>query len=459
MAQSIQICVHGSPGSGKSMLAAHLHGRIHRRHRSHYHLNVVDASQDVDPDLLLLVYNTISTTHSSFLDILKKLIVLSLPIIIVGTKTDILAQEEPNNYMKTRQAFAWGYDMIYVPVDNISGEGIDELVRRIVDIVSAPAPAQLDIVRCIKQNIEKLVALVLDGIAWCFKLPPPEPIVKHNLDLNSLADDAEISNLVSQPTAQEWDRQLSQRLNTEPSFIAPISAHLITPSLIAKRPSPSEVAAMEYVRQNTSIPTPRVHLSTESWLVMDHIDGAMLYECWNRLSLFMRFRVICTLRLYVKQLHSLKVPDDMDRAGALEDGVLRGVVCAIDEKELRPGSGRRLRQLCEFAFLVGRGETRTLDVHFPFDDCEMDWSLVFNHGDLNPSNIMLAKDSSLWLIDWGFAGFYPAFFETIAMKVVDELLYDVNPESWSWYRWFTAGEVKKSQWRAWVFVRSGLYRF
>uniref|UniRef100_A0A0W0GAR4 Protein kinase domain-containing protein n=1 Tax=Moniliophthora roreri TaxID=221103 RepID=A0A0W0GAR4_MONRR len=262
---------------------------------------------------------------------------LSLPIIIVGTKTDILAHKEPNNHMKTCQAFAWGYNMIYVPVDNISGEGIDKLVRRIVDIVSA-----LDIVRCIKQNIEKLVALVLDGIAWCFKLPLPEPIVKHNLDLTSLTNNAEISNLVSQPTAQEWDHQLSQRLNTEPSFIAPISTHLITPSLIAKRPLLSEVAAIEYVWQNTSIPTPHIHLSTELWLVMDHIDGTM---------------------------------------------------------------------------------------YFPFDDYKMDWSLVFKQSNLNPSNIMLAKDSSLWLIDWGFAGFYPAFFETIAMKVVDELLYNVNPES------------------------------
>uniref|UniRef100_A0A0W0G3A6 Aminoglycoside phosphotransferase domain-containing protein n=1 Tax=Moniliophthora roreri TaxID=221103 RepID=A0A0W0G3A6_MONRR len=252
---------------------------------------------------------------------------------------------------------------------------------------------------------------------------------QHNLNLTSLTNNAEISNLVSQPTAQEWDHQLSQRLNTEPSFIALISAHLITPSFIAKRPLLSEVAAIEYMQQNTSIPTPRIHLSTELWLVMDHIDGAMLYECWDRLSLFMWFCVICTLRLYVKQLHSLKVSDDRDRAWALEDSVLQRVVCAIDEKELHPGSGRRLQQLCECVFLIGRRETHTLNVHFPFDDYKMDWSLVFNHSNLNPSNIMLAKNSSLWLIDWGFAGFYPAFFETIAMKVVDELLYDVNPES------------------------------
>uniref|UniRef100_A0A0W0GEJ0 Uncharacterized protein n=1 Tax=Moniliophthora roreri TaxID=221103 RepID=A0A0W0GEJ0_MONRR len=43
-----------------------MHSRIHWCCHSHYHLNVVDASQDIDPNLLLLVYNTISTTHSSF---------------------------------------------------------------------------------------------------------------------------------------------------------------------------------------------------------------------------------------------------------------------------------------------------------------------------------------------------------------------------------------------------------
>lgn len=42
--------------------------------------------------------------------------------------------------------------------------------------------------------------------------------------------------------------------------------------------------------------------------------------------------------------------------------------------------------------------------------------LVFCHGDLCRRNIILRDDGSLCLVDWGFAGYYPRFFELIALK-------------------------------------------
>ena len=44
-----------------------------------------------------------------------------------------------------------------------------------------------------------------------------------------------------------------------------------------------------------------------------------------------------------------------------------------------------------------------------------DFPLVFTHLDLVPRNIMLGDDGRIWLIDFGLSGFYPEWFEYVAM--------------------------------------------
>ncbi|KAL2798160.1 hypothetical protein BJX66DRAFT_295805, partial [Aspergillus keveii] len=44
--------------------------------------------------------------------------------------------------------------------------------------------------------------------------------------------------------------------------------------------------------------------------------------------------------------------------------------------------------------------------------------LVFCHGDICPRNIILEDDGSICLVDWGYAGFYPRFFELLALLFV-----------------------------------------
>jgi hypothetical protein len=51
-----------------------------------------------------------------------------------------------------------------------------------------------------------------------------------------------------------------------------------------------------------------------------------------------------------------------------------------------------------------------------FGDLDFDDSqpMVLTHGDLSLRNIMLGHDGKIWLVDWGFSGFYPPWFEYIA---------------------------------------------
>ena len=53
-----------------------------------------------------------------------------------------------------------------------------------------------------------------------------------------------------------------------------------------------------------------------------------------------------------------------------------------------------------------------------FDDSE---TLVLTHQDINPRNIIVGKDGRLWLVDFGWAGYYPPWFEYIGMLCQEEI--------------------------------------
>ncbi|KAL2862227.1 kinase-like domain-containing protein [Aspergillus lucknowensis] len=47
------------------------------------------------------------------------------------------------------------------------------------------------------------------------------------------------------------------------------------------------------------------------------------------------------------------------------------------------------------------------------------YPLVLCHGDICRRNIILEDDGSICLVDWGYAGFYPRFFEVLSMSHVN----------------------------------------
>ena len=48
-----------------------------------------------------------------------------------------------------------------------------------------------------------------------------------------------------------------------------------------------------------------------------------------------------------------------------------------------------------------------------FDDSA---PLVLTHQDLNMRNLIVGDDGRLWVVDWAWAGFYPRWFEFVAMR-------------------------------------------
>ncbi|PBL00320.1 hypothetical protein ARMGADRAFT_1159667 [Armillaria gallica] len=54
-------------------------------------------------------------------------------------------------------------------------------------------------------------------------------------------------------------------------------------------------------------------------------------------------------------------------------------------------------------------------------------SLTFTHNDLNMRNLLLNNHHVLWVVDWGFSGFYPPWFEYLGMRYAAQK--DRDPES------------------------------
>jgi Phosphotransferase enzyme family len=313
----------------------------------------------------------------------------------------------------------------------------------------------------------RIVTWLLDAIASLFSLPVPDKvnqevvvaILFHMLSHTLLTqtpdpldlDDSMVDSLVEGPEALAWDDAL--RAYTTDLFVP---THKITPTLLAKYVKHSERENMTFVRKHTNIPVPQPrypHLS--SWLVMDLVKGRMLVDCWDTLSALMKFRVACTMRMYVSQLQRLRgtVP------GSVAGGIVGGV---LFDHEYR-GPFQTVTQFRHYYEMVSQSGWVSLvrarksvgSVHVPSRPSVigLEWPLVFTHGDLNLGNIMLSDDGVLWIIDWETSGFFPPWLETVGLRY-----YDNAPKSWQHFRWFVAGSYPDYE-QLWDFFMDEVHRY
>ncbi|TRM69012.1 hypothetical protein BD626DRAFT_472636 [Schizophyllum amplum] len=300
----------------------------------------------------------------------------------------------------------------------------------------------------------------LDALAACFSLPAARANKDVNDELSAIQSDEDIDELCKSVMTRTWNERLQHLFGAKHPDSIP--ANQISPSLIVKWPSSSERASMECVLRNTSIPVPRVHRPHLERLVMDLIEGETLLECWAKATRFMQFRIACTLRCYVKQLRSLT----SSRVGGLTNGRAHGMV--FQDQSYGPfTSMTQLRRFCEVV-VFQTWQTRVERTCTPGDalppipqSCSS-WDTVFIHGDLNPSNIILDKHNTLWIVDWETAGFYPACIESHSMRLFNDLMHPDDferfPQSWRSYRDFIAGPTLEEDDRFWDFMEESIYR-
>ncbi|KAI0682019.1 kinase-like domain-containing protein [Earliella scabrosa] len=196
----------------------------------------------------------------------------------------------------------------------------------------------------------------------------------------------------------------------------------------------SEPLTQQLIFEQTTIPVPRVHriLNNDEYMecegfVMDYIPGRQLGHVWPSLSIWEKFRIACILRHYISQLRAIPHPRSTIPGPVAPGDEARRCVCPRVFGDVgglkgpfktyaalsawwnhRNVLGNALRR----RYRTNRAAAEGAKVE-PFDDSE---PLALVHGDLNVRNIIVGDDGRIWLIDWGFSGFYPPWFEFIAMR-------------------------------------------
>ncbi|KIK89805.1 hypothetical protein PAXRUDRAFT_831751 [Paxillus rubicundulus Ve08.2h10] len=184
----------------------------------------------------------------------------------------------------------------------------------------------------------------------------------------------------------------------------------------------TEALNLSMIGTMTTIPVPKLRQIARhrkgSYLIMEYIEGETLDTAWSRLTLFAKLHIAWTLRGYVRQLRRLRrtVPGTLNGAPSIG--------CLFTEY----GAGPFASYHDFTAWYNHKLDVSQRMKKAPIDAPRFDtsWPVVFTHMDLCPRNILLARDGTLYVLDWQRSGFYPAWFEYIAM------LSDVHFKSPLW---------------------------
>lgn len=193
----------------------------------------------------------------------------------------------------------------------------------------------------------------------------------------------------------------------------------------------AEAATLEYVRQHTAIPVPKVYCAFEhggkKYIVMEKLPGKMLAGGWRQRSQESQMRILDQLKGMIDELRALKSPFGTAVAnvhgGSLTDPRLPGLGLTYPVKtshRFGPFEGIRA-----FHRWLRRPVEEAKEEHYP-DLKELiglhedtDWGLpLFTHGDLSSLNILVKDDKVTGIVDWETSGWYPYYWEyTTALQV------------------------------------------
>ncbi|KAI6106138.1 kinase-like domain-containing protein [Pisolithus croceorrhizus] len=241
----------------------------------------------------------------------------------------------------------------------------------------------------------------------------------HSSDVDELSDDAILAL-----------RRTAPRLHPD------YCVFKVSPTTVAKSTDMEEDAidcteanAMQLVFEKTTIPVPRVHRvvkgSQDFLIVMDYIKGQTLAQVWPTFSVWRKFSVAFTLRRYIRQLRRLKASPTTPPGPLSAQGPQICESPIFGQVQSRRGPFSSYSELSTFfnerckMGLDGQGAPEDHPSRkMKFDDSG---PLVLTHQDINLRNIILGDDGRLWIIDWGWSGYYPPWFEFVATERQAEL--------------------------------------
>ncbi|KAL7925549.1 kinase-like protein [Trichoderma austrokoningii] len=193
-----------------------------------------------------------------------------------------------------------------------------------------------------------------------------------------------------------------------------LDAHVVRVSRhrVIKGPCfPPEVEAMQYIRQKTMIPVPKIYATHTTqhhqiYIEMEYIQGEDLERAWRSLSQSQKKAIFADIEKYISILRELQPPAEDLVASALGNPAY----------DVRIGSrffGPFHHD--DFHSLIRRGGPMEHVARVLGEEVAKvhttSYRTCFTHGDLVPRNIIVRNGRVAAIIDWGFAGWYPEYWE------------------------------------------------
>lgn len=170
---------------------------------------------------------------------------------------------------------------------------------------------------------------------------------------------------------------------------------------------------MHYVAEHTSVPIPKV-LATHTYqgrlyIEMEFIRGTGLDTLWiqDRLSATEKAALLTELQGYVSQLRKIEVSEQSLVASS-------SLTSGIRDSRIGPDAVGPISHDDFHAVL--RGNLPLQDTAQVFGEAvapvhSKQYRSYFTHADLVPRNIIVRKGRIAAIIDWGFSGWYPEYWE------------------------------------------------
>jgi aminoglycoside phosphotransferase len=193
----------------------------------------------------------------------------------------------------------------------------------------------------------------------------------------------------------------------------------------------TEAESMKFIRNNTTIPVPRVlkaYTKEEcGYIVMEFIEGELLEKVWPKLPSDERRVILAELKDYVRQMRQIPCPDK-----ALIGSVTGGP--AVDRRQVSSIRGGPFASEVEFnEWQLAQLQPQTSSIHRDLyaGMHKTNHQIVFSHGDLAFHNVIVKDGHIAAIIDWEYAGWYPEHWDyckTIAFLSGTEELWVCGKE-------------------------------
>ncbi len=182
----------------------------------------------------------------------------------------------------------------------------------------------------------------------------------------------------------------------------------------------AEARNMQFVQERTDIPIPAVIDAWETgisetddgegigYILMEYIEGRLVSDIWSTLDIHVQHEIHSQIENYIQKLRSIR----MDSPGPVGGGLS----CAPLFTDYGAGpfkSRQDIENWFNERLLVCQQFRRASPTHPGFSG-HFD-VLVMCHMDIAARNLILDEEGKIWLLDWAFAGGYPAYFEKASL--------------------------------------------